>query len=127
LVGGVAASQTTDERLSAGEGRVTLWQYDAGVELAPWTPGPAAHGWRVAPFAGAGIGGRTYEYAQRSLPRHDALAGYLSAGAELRPTPGRRAGVRAEGRAYVSHAEGGDRGGQRTDAVLAAALTYHFR
>lgn len=127
LVGGLAASQTTDRRIGPGERGVTLWQYDMGVELAPWISAPAYNIRRsVVPFVGTGIGGRTYDYTRRALERHDALVGYVSAGAELRPRAGRRAGLRAEGRAYVSHPERGG-GGLRSDVVLAAGLAYHFR
>ncbi|NUQ10759.1 MAG: hypothetical protein HUU26_00305 [Gemmatimonadaceae bacterium] len=126
LVGGVAVAQTTDPRLT-GETGVSLWQYDVGAELALAISDASAKRWKPTPFVGAGIGGRSYDYLQNSLGRHDALAGYLSAGGELRPGLQRRAGVRVEGRAYVSHAERGEAGSLRTDVAVAAALTYHFR
>lgn len=126
LVGGVAVAQTTDPRLT-GETGVSLWQYDVGAELALAISDASAKRWNPTPFVGAGIGGRSYDYLQNSLGRHDALAGYLSAGGELRPGLQRRARVRVEGRAYVSHAERGEAGSLRTDVAVAAALTYHFR
>lgn len=126
LVAGIAASQTTDRRIASDEDGLTLWQYDVGVEVVPWFSAPTGHR-SVVPFVGTGIGGRTYNYNRRGLERHDALAGYLSAGAELRPGVGRRAGLRAEGRTYLTHAERSGGGNLRTDVVLAAGLTYHFR
>lgn len=126
LVGGVAVAQTTDPRLT-GETGVSLWQYDVGAELALAISNASAKRGNPVPFVGAGIGGRSYDYLQNSLGRHDALAAYLSAGGELRPGLPRQAGVRVEGRAYASHAERGDAGNLRTDMTLTAALTYHFR
>lgn len=127
LVAGIAASQTKDRRIASDEDGLTLWQYDVGVEVAPWIPALSRHERSLVPFIGTGIGGRTYDWTQRALERHHALAGYVSTGAELRPGVRQRAGLRAEGRAYLTHAERGGGGDLRTDVVLAAGLTYHFR
>lgn len=128
LVGGLALSQTTDNRISIAGSDVTLWQYDAGVEFAAWPPtaGPDA-GWRLAGFLGGGAGGRTYDYRERGWASHTAIAGYISGGGELRPLRRGRAGIRTDVRVYFSHPEGAGGGAPRTDLVLMAGLVYHFR
>ena len=125
LIGGVAGAQTADRRVSAPKTELTMWQIDVGAETAPWTSVSANR--RAAVITGAGTGVRLYDYRGGEPPRHSALAGYLSAGVERQPGVGRATGVRAEGRAYFSHAELGNATGVRTEAVFTLGLTHHFR
>lgn len=127
IVAGGAGTQTSDDRLRPADDGITLWQYDAGLELAPWSSVEVpVSSLRFVPFLGGGIGGRSYDFDQRGVETHTALTGYLSAGGELHLGGDQRTGVRIESRAYSSHAEGSARG-QRTDIILAAGLAYHFR
>lgn len=125
LNGGVAGAQTADRRATAPKTELTMWQVDVGAESAAWASASASR--RAAIFTGAGAGVRLYDYRGREPPRHSALVGYLAAGVERQPGVGRGTGVRAEGRAYFSHAESGNATGVRAEAVLALGLTHHFR
>ena len=125
LTGGVAGAQTADRRVSALKTELTIWQIDVGAESALWTSVSGSR--RAAAFTAAGAGIRLYDYRGREPPRHSALVGYLSAGVERQPGAGRGTGVRAEGRAYFSHAESSNATGVRTEAILTLGLTHHFR
>jgi hypothetical protein len=84
---------------------VDLFQYDVGVEgRVPGLLGGMT--WAVSPFAGVGVGGRTYRY--RDLDGSDAqtnVAGYGALGLDVAPAAG-RLGVRVEARDYVSGFKG---------------------
>lgn len=125
LVGGVAGAQTAARWESAPKTELTIWQIDVGAESAAWTSASANR--RAAVFTGAGAGVRVYDYRGREPPRHSALVGYLSAGVERQPGVGRGTGIRAEGRAYFSHAESSGATGVRAEAVMTLGLTHHFR
>lgn len=125
LIGDVAGAQTADRRVSAPKTELTIWQIDAGAERALWTSVSASR--RASAFTGAGAGARLYDYRGREPARHSTLVGYLSAGVERQPGPGRGTGIRAEGRTYFSHAESSNATGVRTEAIVTLGLTHHFR
>lgn len=117
----LSAAQLRDDR-QRGRPEWYLWQYDVGLEAS------AGHGGRLrhpALFAGAGLGGRTYNRTGPERGVRSALAGYVAAGAEARA---RRTGFRVESRAYLS-GPGGQPDGRtvRADLVATAGLAYHFR
>ena len=75
-----------------------MFTYDAGAELLGrgWKPGDKAS---VAPFAGAGAGGRSYSYRSQSTECTHNLAGYGSVDGELGDA---RVWLRLEARNYVT-------------------------
>ena len=83
---------------SAGNPKLDVFTYDVGVEArAPrWLE---LDGLAFTPFAGAGAGGRSYNYRKLDVAATHNLAGYVSAGGELRL---RRVGLRLEARDYVA-------------------------
>lgn len=83
---------------TAGDPKLDLFTYDVGVEArAPrWLQG---YSMSFAPFAGVGVGGRSYNYRSLDVDATHNIAGYFSAGGELRV---RRLGLRIEGRDYVT-------------------------
>jgi len=113
------------DRISVGNQKLDLYQYDVGAELrAPsWFTSGA---WDFTPFAGLGVGGRTYDY--RDLDDVDAktnVAGFGVLGGELGFG---RTGLRIEARDYVSQFKpftGGD-SKTRNDVTVAAGLTLRF-
>jgi hypothetical protein len=112
------------DRITAGDQTLDLYQYDIGAEArAPsWL---ASDAWDFTPFAGLGVGGRTYDYRDLDVDAKTNVAGYGALGAELGFG---RTGVRLEARDYVSQFKpltGGD-SKTRNDVTLAAGLTLRF-
>jgi hypothetical protein len=83
---------------TAGDPKLDVFTYDIGAEVrAPqWLDG---NGMTLSPFAGAGAGGRSYNYRKLDVDATHNVAGYTSAGADLGI---RRVGVRLEARDYVA-------------------------
>ena len=122
LVAGAAIAQTEDRTRPPG-GNVNLVQYDVGVELGRASGRHRQTG--LAPFVGAGVGGRTYDYAAGGVAKRFLPAGYVAAGAELALG---RAGLRVEARDYLARYDGpGVDPSTRNDLALLAGLAYHFR
>lgn len=121
LVASVSGAQVRDLRpLSRPEWY--LWQYDVGLEAATGHGGRLRH---PALFAGAGLGGRTYDRAGAARGARSAAAAYASLGAEVRA---RRTGLRVESRVYVSRPGGQPDGSAiRADAAVSVGLAYHVR
>jgi len=84
--------------MTAGSPKLDVFTYDVGAELrAPqWLSGKTT---TFSPFAGAGIGGRSYDYRKLPVAATHNLASYASVGGELGV---RRVRVRLEARDYVS-------------------------
>jgi hypothetical protein len=80
--------------LTSGSPKIDVFTYDAGAELR-------APGWtkNFTPFAGAGVGGRSYNHRKLDLDATHNLSAYASAGGELAV---RRVRVRLEARDHVS-------------------------
>lgn len=83
---------------TAGDPKLDVFTYDIGVETRArrWLE---SNGVTLTPFAGAGAGGRSYNYRKLDVDATHNLAGYVSAGGELRI---RRLGLRLEARDYVT-------------------------
>jgi len=83
---------------TVGDPKLDVFTYDVGVEArAPrWLQG---NGMAFTPFAGAGAGGRSYNYRKLDVDATHNIGGYLSAGGDLRI---RRLGLRLEARDYVT-------------------------
>ena len=108
---------------SRGDRGVELFGYDVGVEgrAASWRRGAT---WEFTPFAGLGVGGRTYHVRDGDTP--SKFVGYGALGGEVGFG---RFGVRVEGRDYLSGAAPlGNRveSGTRNDITVAAALSIRF-
>lgn len=117
----------TKDRITAGDQTLDVFQYDVGLEgRAPawYTSGTGS--WSFTPFAGLGIGGRTYDYRDLDVSSKSEVAGYGALGGELGFG---RVGARLEARDYVSRFEpltGSGDAKTRNDVTLAAGLTLKF-
>ena len=105
--------------VTSGSPKLDVFTYDAGAEVR-------APSWktRVTPFAGAGVGGRSYNHRKLDVDATHNLSAYASAGGELAV---RRIRVRVEARDYVSAfrplaAAGESRAGN--DIVVMAGLRW---
>ena len=123
-VTGTLGWSPSKDRITPGDQKLDIWQYDIGAELrAPswFTSGPMD----FTPFVGLGAGGRTYNYRDLDVDSKTNVAGYGALGAELGFG---RTGVRLEARDYVSQFKplsGGD-AKTRNDVTVAAGLTLRF-
>jgi hypothetical protein len=82
--------------------------------------------WMIRPFAGAGVGGRTFDYSDVDAGGHTALAGYGALGTELQTG---RFAVRLEARDYVYRFEGLDGtedATTRNDLTLVLGAALHM-
>jgi hypothetical protein len=109
--------------LTEGDPKLSVFTYDVGVEArAPrWPVGDAV---TVAPFAGAGAGGRSYDHRGLDVDATHALAAYVAAGGELGAG---RLRLRLEARDYVTGFKplvGGGAAAARNDVMLLAGLRY---
>ncbi len=83
---------------SAGSPKLDVYSYDVGAELRAdrWLAGKSLS---FTPFAGAGVGGRSYDYRKLEVDATHNLASYGGVGGELGY---RRVRMRIEARDYVS-------------------------
>ena len=111
---------------TAGDPKLDVFTYDVGAEVrAPrWIGGKAV---TFSPFAGAGAGGRSYNYRKLAVDATHNLSAYGSVGGELGI---RRIRLRLEARDYVSGFKplSGD-GNARTgnDVVVMAGVRFVSR
>jgi hypothetical protein len=124
VVGAVAWSAS--QRRDAPDNATTnVFHYDAGVE------GYAAErrknsGWYLSPFAGLGLGGRTYRARRGDEGDQTRFTGYGALGAEATK---RRFGIRFEARDYLSKSgptRTQEKSGTRNDVTLALGTTIRF-
>ena len=113
------------DRVTRGGQSLDVVQYDLGVEgrAASWLRGRT---WDFTPFAGIGLGARTYSYRDLDVEAKSQFAGFGAVGGELGFG---RFGVRLEGRDYVSRFTPlTGRGGSstRNDITVATGLTVRF-
>jgi hypothetical protein len=123
ITGNVGWSPSKD-RITPGDQKLDVWQYDLGAELrAPsWLQSGTID---FTPFVGLGAGGRTYDYRDLDVNAKTNFAGYGALGGEIGFG---RIGWRIEGRDYVSQFkpfEGGD-SKSRNDVSVATGLTFKF-
>jgi hypothetical protein len=115
------------DRITAGNQTLDLFQYDLGLEgRAPAWWASSSGGVTFTPFAGLGVGGRTYDYRDFDASSKTNVAGFGALGGELGFG---RAGARLEARDYVSRFEAltGDSDAKtRNDVTLALGLTWKF-
>jgi len=84
--------------VAAGTPKLDVFTYDVGAELRT-ARAEAGKASGFMPFAGIGVGGRSYNYRKLEVDATHNLSAYGSVGGELRV---RRVGVRLEARDYVS-------------------------
>jgi len=123
VTGSLSWAPTADRTLR--DETVDLWQYDVGVEAGPRAASVGR--WVAKPFAGLGLGGRTYSY--RDVDDADAQTVFDGYGALGVDAAYRRFGLRVEARDYVSDFKGlrGDRErSTRNDVTVVAAAAVRF-
>ena len=124
VTGGFAWSPSKD-RLTAGDQTLDIFQYDVGGELRL----PSGYGLgfaQLTPFAGLGVGGRTYSYRDLDVSSKSNFDGYGALGGDVGFGP---IAFRIEARDYVSQFKplvGGGDTKTRNDIGLAAGLSYRF-
>jgi len=119
LVGTFGWSPSND-KITSGQPKLDLYQYDLGAELSQ--PGM----WGFSPFVGLGVGGRTYNYRSLDVSTKTDFDGYGAIGGDI---PFRTFALRLEARDYVSqfkplNSSGGTQ--TRNDVALAAGLSIRF-
>lgn len=123
IVGTFGWSPATSRYDVADDG-ANIFLYDVGVELGLTRE---LGGWRLQPFVGGGIGGRTYVFSSDDLGNGMCFSGYGALGTELQLG---RTSLRVEGRGnvfcYKSPFED-DASETRADIGLTAGLAYRFR
>jgi hypothetical protein len=112
-------------KFGVAQNNVNIFQYNVGVELG--FVQPLAGNWELRPFAGIGVGGRTYAYEAPSLADKTCTAGYGALGTEFQLA---RTALRLEARdnlfCYRSPVAG-QRSKTRNDIGLSLGVAYHFR
>jgi hypothetical protein len=123
---GTFAWSPSKDRITAGDQSLDIYQYDVGAELrgSSWYQTPT---WDFTPFAGLGLGGRTYNYRDLDAGSTTDFDGYGSLGGDFGIGA---VGVRIEGRDYVSQFKpltGSGDSKTRNDISLFVGLAYRFR
>lgn len=103
-----------------------VFQYDLGLE----TRLPVSAGlFEVAPYVGAGAGGRSYNYRKLTAPSQTNLSGYGALGLDIVPL-GSGIGLRLEARDNISKFSGlqGEltKSTRRNDVAITTGLTWRF-
>lgn len=115
----------SEDRITTGNQKLDLYQYDVGAEVrAPsWLRSGALE---FTPFAGLGVGGRTYDYRDLDVSAKTNVAGFGGIGGELGFG---RTGLRFEARDYVSRFKpltGDGDAKTRNDVTVTAGLSLKF-
>lgn len=104
---------------------VNIFQYNVGAELGFVTP--LGGRWELRPFAGLGVGGRTYAFQGISLEDKTSFAGYGALGTEFQIA---RTALRLEARHNVFRYRSpvpGVPARTRSDIGLSLGIAYHLR
>ena len=117
----------THDVASLDSPRLHMFTYDIGAEVrgGKWLDGGRLS---FSPFAGAGAGGRAYDYRDLAVDATHNLAGYVSAGAEMGIV--HRVTLRLEARDYLTGFKplnGGGATNTRNDLTLMAGLRLGVR
>jgi hypothetical protein len=110
------------DKISAGDQTLDQFQYDLGIEARSGRLTTR----KLAPYIGAGVGGRTYNYRDLSVDSKSNFDGYGALGVDVELG---FVGVRVEGRDYVSRFQpltGGGETKTRNDVTIAAGLGMRF-
>ena len=124
-VTGTVGWSPSKDRITAGDQTLDVYQYDIGLE-GRLGNGGASSAWSFTPFAGLGIGGRTYNYRDLDVESKTNVAGYGALGGELGVG---RWGLRLEARDYVSRFEpltGTGETKTRNDVTIVTGITVRF-
>ncbi len=100
--------------------QLDIYTYDVGVETRParWMVGKSTI---VTPFAGIGLGARSYNVRNSDLDATHRLAAYVSAGGDVAIG---RVNLRLEVRDYLTGSGGQGSGGARNDVVAMVGLYF---
>jgi hypothetical protein len=100
-----------------------IWQYHVGLEFN--SAQPRDNDWIWRPFAGGGLGARTYDYAEPGIPPATYPDSYGSLGLDVQ---GGATAYRVEARGYLSPFRPPRSGTRqvRADVTMTAGLAYHF-
>jgi hypothetical protein len=124
LVGRFTWSGSNAKQL-AGQPEVKVYGYDLGAEYRI-ADVAAGRGWRIRPFAGGGVGGRTYDTDASGMTNETDLVAYGALGIQA---DYKKIGFRVEGRDYLSRYDGltgaGDRA-TRNDVGVSAGMAFRF-
>jgi hypothetical protein len=113
------------DRITPGNQTLDIYQYDVGAELRAASLYSSGV-WNFSPFAGLGVGGRTYNYRDLDVDSKTNVDGYAALGGDVSFGP---IGFRIEGRDYVSQFKpliGGGDTKTRNDIGIAIGLSYRF-
>ena len=104
--------------------RVSIWQYDVGLEVN--VDRPLTRDWKFQPFLGAGAGGRTYDYRASETSTSSCISGYAATGAQMQRSA---LAWRVEARDYLSCYESPmtAKSKVRNDFTIMLGAAWHFR
>ena len=111
---------------SVGTPKLDVFTSDMGVEArsAKWFAGRAV---TLMPFAGLGVGARSYNYRKLDVDATNNLAGYVAVGGEVAVG---RVGLRLEARDYATGFKplvGAGTSATRNDVLIMAGLSFNRR
>jgi hypothetical protein len=112
-------------KYGVAQNNVNIFQYTVGAELGFVTP--LAGNWELRPFAGVGVGGRTYAFQGVGLADRTSFAGYGALGTEFQIA---RTALRLEARDNVIRYRSpvpGVSAKTRNDVGLSLGVAYHLR
>ncbi|HET7224563.1 MAG TPA: hypothetical protein VFK69_02525, partial [Candidatus Eisenbacteria bacterium] len=102
----------------------SVFDYNAGIEA--FQPIDMSMNWQVRPFAGLGLGARTYVGHGDNTGSETQFAGYGALGTEFQI---RRIALRIEGRDYLSRFKGlngTDRARTGNDLTFSGGVAFHW-
>jgi hypothetical protein len=111
-------------KLSGFDDKANVYSYDVGLEIARTTK--LTESWDFKPFLGAGVGGRTYAYADAALPGNTGMLGYGALGTEFQFGV---TALRLEARDVVTGFKdplGNRKTSTRNDVALFVGFAYHL-
>ena len=122
---GTFAWVPAQDKYGLAQNNVNIFQYTVGAELG--FVRPLAGRWELRPFAGLGVGGRTYAFQGIGLNNKTCFAGYGAVGTEFQIA---RTALRLEARDNVICYRSpvvGISSKTRNDIGLALGVAYHLR